>query len=103
MNINTLLQDPALIDNLSAEQKTDVYFQLVKMKETLNNKLSEYKAQKELLEKQKEELQNELVKVAGVSDLTSLSDYLQDLQNEFDVSLKNECAAINEIMKKLNM
>lgn len=103
MNIQEILRNPDLIGNLSSQEKTQVYMQLNNLKADINNKLVEYKAKKELLEKQKKELQEDLYKTAGVSDDESLIDYVSNLQKEFNKALEEQTIELSNVMNKLNI
>lgn len=103
MNIQEILRNPDLISNLSSQEKTQVYMQLNNLKADINNKLVEYKTKKELLEKQRQELQDDLYKTAGVSDDESLIAYVSNLQKEFNKALEEQTIELSNVMNKLNI
>ena len=47
MNIQNILSNPDLIDTLDSKQKTELYFQLNNLKDSITNKINENKAKKE--------------------------------------------------------
>lgn len=103
MDIQRILQNPELIKDLNSQDKTKLYMQLNNLKNDINNKLTEYKAKKDLLEKQKQEIQDELFKEANVTDNDSLVNYVSNLQKEFNMALENQVVELNDAMNKLNM
>ena len=103
MNLDTILKDPSKIDSLSTNEKTNIYFQITKVKNDLSNRLAEYKAKKDLLEKQKLELQDSLLKEAGVDDISKVGPYLQKLQNDYDAALKKEVDELNILLDKMGL
>ena len=103
MNLDMILKNPDLIDSLSPTEKTNIYFQINKVKTDLNNRLAEYKAKKELLEKQKLEIQDELLKEAGVDDISKIGPYLEKLQKDYDEALKKETENLNDLLNKMGL
>lgn len=103
MNIQEIIKNPELLNGLSNTDKTKVYMQLNNLKNEVNNKLAGYKAKKDLLEKQKQDLQEELLKDAGVNNMESLIAYVSELQNEFDVSLKHQIVELGDVIDKLKI
>lgn len=101
MNLATL--DPTKIKDLSSEEKTNLYIQLKNKKEELTRKLTEAKTKKEMLEKNKEEIQNDLFSEAGVSSMEDLISYVKNLQAEFDKALEEETILVSDAMNKLNL
>lgn len=103
MNIQEIMKNPELINGLSSTEKTNLYMQLNNMKTSIDQKLSSYKAKEELLEKQKSEVENELYKEAGVTNMAALIDYVKKLQTEFNSALEKQVTAINDITGKLGL
>lgn len=103
MNIQEILKNPDLIDNMSTNDKTNIYFQLAKVKEDISKRLIEYKTKKELLEKQKLELQEALLKEAKVDDISKLTPYLTQLQTEYDEALKKQTEELNTILNEMGI
>lgn len=101
MNLATL--DPTKIKDLSSDEKTNLYIQLKNKKEELTRKLTEAKTKKEMLEKNKEEIQNDLFNEAGVSSMEDLISYVKNLQTEFDKALEEETILVSDAMNKLNL
>lgn len=101
MNLATL--DPTKIKDLSSDEKTNLYIQLKNKKEELTRKLTEAKTKKEMLEKNKEEIQNDLFNEAGVSNMEDLISYVKNLQAEFDKALEEETILVSDTMNKLNL
>lgn len=103
MNIDELLKNPTLINNLSISDKTNLYFKLVSIKTDLTNKIAEQKAKKELLEKQKAEIQQSLFEMANVDDMDKLVNYTKQLQEEFNTLLQQEALNIADLKNKLSI
>ena len=102
MNIDQILANPDLIDTLDSNSRTQVYLALVKTKTNLNNKLNELKAKKELLEKQKVDLTNELYKDSNTNNMDDLSKYVKEVEAKFNEDLKKDIENLNIIKEKLN-
>ena len=102
MNIDQILANPDLIDTLDSNSRTQVYLALVKTKTNLNNKLNELKAKKDLLEKQKVDLTNELYKDSNTNSMEELSKYIKEVETKFNEDLKNEVANLISIKEKLD-
>lgn len=102
MNIDQILANPDLIDTLDSNSRTQVYLALVKTKTNLNNKLNELKAKKELLEKQKVDLTNELYKDSNTNNMEDLSKYVKEVEAKFNEDLKKDIENLNIIKEKLN-
>ena len=103
MNIDEILKNPTLINNLSISDKTNLYFKLVSIKTDLTNKIAEQKAKKELLEKQKAEIQQSLFEMANVDDMDKLVNYTKQLQEEFNTLLQQEALNIADLKNKLSI
>ena len=103
MNIDEILKNPTLINNLSISDKTNLYFKLVAIKTDLTNKIAEQKAKKELLEKQKAEIQQSLFEMANVDDMDKLVNYTKQLQEEFNTLLQQEALNIADLKNKLSI
>lgn len=101
MNLATL--DPEKIKDLTSDEKTKLYISLKNKKEELTRKITEQKARKELLEKRKTEVQEELFKEANVSTMEDLIAYVKKLQEEFNKALEEETILISDAMNKLNL
>ena len=101
MNLAAL--DPTKIKDLRKKKKTNLYIQLKNKKEELTRKLTEAKTKKEMLEKNKEEIQNDLFNEAGVSSMEDLISYIKNLQTEFDKALEEETILVSDAMNKLNL
>jgi len=102
MNIEQILSNPDLIDTLDSNTKTQLYLSLIKTKTELNNKLNELKAKKELLEKQKEELTNELYTESNTTNMEELTKYIKEVETKFNEDFKKEVINLNSIKEKLN-
>lgn len=102
MNIEQILSNPDLIDTLDSNTKTQLYLSLIKTKTTLNNKINELKAKKEILEKQKEELTNELYNESNTTNMEELSKYIKEIETKFNEDFKKEVINLNSIKEKLN-
>lgn len=102
MNIEQILSNPDLIDTLDSNTKTQLYLSLIKTKTELNNKLNELKAKKELLEKQKEELTNELYTESNTTNMEELTKYIKEVETKFNEDFKKEVINLNNIKEKLN-
>ena len=102
MNIEQILLNPDLIDTLDSNTKTQLYLSLIKTKTTLNNKINELKAKKEILEKQKEELTNELYNESNTTNMEELSKYIKEIETKFNEDFKKEVINLNSIKEKLN-
>lgn len=102
MNIEQILANPDLIDTLDSNTKTQVYLSLIKMKDTLNNKLNEIKAKKELLENQKIELTNNLFKESNTNNIEELGKYIKEVETKFNEDFKKEVINLNSIKEKLS-
>lgn len=103
MNIQEILKNPELINGLSSTEKTNLYMQLNNIKTSIDQKLLSYKAKEEVLEKQKAEIQEELFKEAGVSDMDSLIGYVKGLQTGFNTALEEQTIAISNVIDKLGL
>lgn len=103
MNIDEILKNPTLINDLSISDKTNLYFKLVSIKTDLTNKIAEQKAKKELLEKQKAEIQQTLFDMANVDDMDKLVNYVKQLQEEFNTLLQQEALNISDLKNKLSI
>ena len=103
MDLQRILQNPEIIKDLSTQDKTKLYMQLNDLKTNITNKLNEHKAKKEVLEKQKAEVQEELFKSAGVTNMESLITYVSELQTEFNIALEKQSIELSDVMSKLNM
>ena len=77
--------------------------QLNDLKTNITNKLNEHKAKTQVLEKQKAEVQEELFKSAGVTNMESLITYVSELQTEFNIALEKQSIELSDVMSKLNM
>ena len=102
MNIEQILSNPDLIDTLDSNTKTQLYLSLIKTKTTLNNKINELKAKKEILEKQKEELTNELYNESNTTNMEELGKYIKEIETKFNEDFKKEVINLNNIKEKLN-
>ena len=102
MNIEQILANPDLIDTLDSNTKTQLYLSLIKTKENLNNKLNEVKAKKELLEKQKIEITDNLYKESNTNNMEELSKYIKETETKFNEDFKKEVINLNNIKEKLN-
>ena len=103
MDLQRILQNPEIIKDLSTQDKTKLYMQLNDLKTNITNKLNEHKAKKEVLEKQKAEVQEELFKSAGVTNMENLITYVSELQTEFNIALEKQSIELSDVMSKLNM
>lgn len=103
MNIQEILKNPELIAGLNSTEKTKVYMQLNNLKNDINNKLVEYKAKKELLEKQKQDIQEELFSDAGVDTMENLITYVSKLQEDFNGALNQQAIELSDVLNKLNI
>lgn len=101
MNLAAL--DPEKIKDLTSDEKTKLYISLKNKKEELTRKITEQKARRELLEKRKTEVQEELFKEANVSTMEDLIAYVKKLQEEFNKALEEETILISDAMNKLNL
>lgn len=102
MNIEQILSNPDLIDTLDSNAKTQLYLSLIKVKEQINNKLNEVKAKKELLEKQKVEITDNLYKESNTTNMEELSKYINETETKFNEDFKKEVINLNNIKEKLS-
>ena len=103
MDLQRILQNPEMIKDLSTQEKTKLYMQLNDLKTNITNKVNEHKAKKEVLEKQKKEVQEELFKEAGVSTMEELIAYVSKLQADFNTALEKQAIELSDVMGKLNL
>ena len=101
MNLSTL--DPTKIKDLSSEEKTNLYLNLKTKKELLTKQVIEVEARRDVLEKKKDSIQEELFKEANVSSMDELISYVKNLQAEFDKALGEETILVSDAMNKLNL
>ena len=101
MNLSTL--DPTKIKDLSSEEKTNLYLNLKTKKELLTKQVIEVEARRDVLEKKKDSIQEELFKEANVSSMDELISYVKNLQAEFDKALEEETILVSDAMNKLNL
>ena len=98
-----ILKDPSKIENLTSDEKTNLYIMLKDQKEKLISKITEQKTRKEMLETKKLEIQEELFKEANVSSMEDLITYVKKLQEEFNTALNEETILVSNAMQKLNL
>lgn len=87
MNVYTYLQQPDLIQTLTPQQKLELFQQLQKHLNQLQQEKVRTQTQLEMHQKEQQDLFQELKELTGLQTLPEIQNHIQSLQSEFDQQL----------------
>lgn len=101
MNINQILDNPSMITTLTPNQRLQVYQDLKKYKDTLNNQLTKAQTQLELKQQEQQQILQQLQQLTGKETIQDIKQCIDSLQQDFDQQFNNILSQYSEIHKQL--
>lgn len=102
MNINQILDNPQLLDTLTDPQKLQVYQDLIKYEQQLNQQRIQTQTTLELKQKEQQDLLTQLQQLTGKQTIEDIRNYITTLQQQFTTDLTTITNEYSQIHKELN-
>lgn len=101
MNINQILDNPQLLTTLTDQQKLQVYQDLLKYEQSLNQQQIQAKTTLEIKQKEQQDLLTQLQQLTNQNSIEDIRKYIDTLQQQFDSSLTQIINQYSQIHKEM--